>query len=61
MVVSYVASSGRLLALAALIVLCLTGAWNRRKPSGEAVSQPGPGHLSAHRRPVELALTAAMK
>jgi len=39
-VVTYVASSGRLLALVALIVLCLTGAWNRRRPSGEAVSQP---------------------
>ncbi len=35
-VVSYVAPSGRLLALAALIVLCLTGAWNRPTPSGEA-------------------------
>jgi hypothetical protein len=32
-VVIYVAPSGRLLALAALIVLCLTGAWNRRTPS----------------------------
>jgi len=39
-VVAYVTPSGRLLALAALIVLCLTGAWNRRTPSGEAVSQP---------------------
>jgi hypothetical protein len=38
--VAYVAPSGRLLALATLIVLCLTGAWNRRAPSGEAVSQP---------------------
>jgi hypothetical protein len=35
-VVSYVAPSGRLLALVALIVLCLTGAWNRPLPSGEA-------------------------
>ncbi len=39
-VVTYVAPSGRLLALAALVVLCLTGAWNRRAPSGEAVRQP---------------------
>ncbi len=38
--VTYVAPGGRLLAFAALIVLCLTGAWNRRTPSGEAVSQP---------------------
>jgi hypothetical protein len=60
-VVTYVASSGRLLALAALIVLCLTGAWNRRTPSGEAVSQPDPGHSSAHRLSVELALFAAMQ
>ena len=51
-VVTYVAPSGRLLALAALIVLCLTGAWNRRTPSGEAAAsqpipataQPDPGH-----------------
>ncbi len=55
-VVSYVAPSGRLLALAALIVLCLTSAWNRRRSSGEAVSEPEPGHPSARRRPVELAL-----
>jgi hypothetical protein len=41
-VVSYVASSGRLLALAALIVLCLTGAWNRQTPSGDGGSQPVP-------------------
>ena len=42
-VVTYVTPSGRLLALAALIVLCLTGAWNRRTPSGEAAaSQPIP-------------------
>lgn len=42
-VVTYAAPSGRLLALAALIVLCLTGAWNRRTPSGEAAaSQPIP-------------------
>jgi hypothetical protein len=60
-VVTYVASSGRLLALAALIVLCLTGARNRRTPSGEAVSQPDPGHSSAHRLSVELALFAAMQ
>jgi hypothetical protein len=44
-VVTYVAGSGRVLALAALIVLCLTGAWNRRTPSGEAVSQPMPATL----------------
>jgi len=37
-VVMYLAPSGRLLALAALIVLCLTGAWNRPLPSpGTAV------------------------
>ena len=60
-VVSYVTPSGRLLALVALIVLCLTGAWNHRTPSGEAVSQPGPGLPSAHRRPVELALSAAIR
>jgi len=37
-VVMYLAPSGRLLALAALIVLCLTGAWNRPLPSpGAAV------------------------
>ncbi|HEX2745398.1 MAG TPA: hypothetical protein VHN16_13485, partial [Streptosporangiaceae bacterium] len=41
-VVSYVASSGRLLALAALIALCLTGAWNRQTPSGDGGSQPVP-------------------
>jgi len=41
-VVNYVAPSGRLLALAALIVLCLTGAWNPRTRSGEADSQPRP-------------------
>jgi hypothetical protein len=42
-VVSYVAPTGRLLALAALVVLCLTGAWNRRAPSPQAaVSQPIP-------------------
>jgi len=40
--VKYVAPSGRLLALAALIALCLTGAWNPRTPVGEAVSQPLP-------------------
>ena len=41
--VTHVAASGRLLALAALIALCLTGAWNRRTPSGEApASQPIP-------------------
>ena len=55
-VVAYVTPSGRLLALAALIVLCLTGAWNRQRPSGEAVSQPDPGRPSARRWPVELAL-----
>jgi hypothetical protein len=52
-VVTYVTPSGRLLALAALIVLCLTGAWNRQRPSGEAVSQPDPGRPSARRWPVE--------
>jgi len=35
-VVMYIAPSGRLLALVALIVLCLTGTWNRRPPSPEA-------------------------
>jgi hypothetical protein len=39
-VVTYVTPSGRLLALAALVVLCLTGAWHRREPSGEAVRPP---------------------
>ena len=42
MVVRYVGPSGRVLALAALVVLCLTGAWNRRTPSGQAVGQPVP-------------------
>ncbi len=37
MLVIYVAPGARLLALAALIVLCLTGAWNRRSPTGEPV------------------------
>jgi len=58
-VVSYVAPSGRLLALAAVIVLCLTGAWNRRRPSGEAVSQPIPATAAPIGGPVELALVAA--
>jgi hypothetical protein len=39
-VVRYVGPSGRALALAGLVVLCLTGAWNRRAPSGGAVGQP---------------------
>ncbi|MGD0068197.1 MAG: hypothetical protein ABSB76_32810 [Streptosporangiaceae bacterium] len=39
-VIKTVGPSGRLLALAALVVLCLTGAWNRRTPSGEAISPP---------------------
>ncbi|MBV9205287.1 MAG: hypothetical protein JO037_07755 [Actinobacteria bacterium] len=43
-VVRYIAPSGRMLALAALIVLCLTGAWNRRTPARQArvTSQPIP-------------------
>jgi hypothetical protein len=48
-VVRYVAPSGRLLALAALIVLCLTGAWNRRTPTGEAVSPPMPASAGLRR------------
>ncbi|MGD0063879.1 MAG: hypothetical protein ABSB76_10610 [Streptosporangiaceae bacterium] len=39
-VVSYLTPSGRLLALVALIVLCLTGAWNRRTSSGPVEPLP---------------------
>lgn len=48
-VVIYVAPDARLLALAALVVLCLTGAWNRRAPSREATaaSEPAIAILSA--------------
>jgi hypothetical protein len=38
----YIAPSGRLLALVALVVLCLTGAWNGRLPSPEAAVSSEP-------------------
>jgi len=38
-VVSYVAPDGRMLALAALVVLCLTGAWNRRPSAPETATR----------------------
>ena len=46
-VVTFVAPSARLLALAALIVLCLTGAWNGRSPSAEAVVASGPASATS--------------
>jgi len=50
-VVRVVAPSGRLLALAALVVLCLTGAWHRRAPSGEIVTPPQPDLAASARLP----------
>lgn len=47
-VVMYLAPSGRLLALVALIVLCLTGAWNR----GLAVARSRRPQRAGHRRRV---------
>jgi hypothetical protein len=60
-VVAYVTPSGRLLALAALIVLCLTGAWNRRTPSGEAVSPPDLSRPSGRPGAVAMTVTQWMR
>jgi hypothetical protein len=46
-IVSYVGPAGRALALAALVGLCLTGAWNRPVRSGGAGSQPALGSQPA--------------
>jgi hypothetical protein len=46
-VVMYVAPGGRLLALAALIALCLAGAWNRRLPSPAAAVPSEPAILAS--------------
>jgi hypothetical protein len=41
-VVSYVAPDGRLLALVALVLLCLTGAWIRKIPLADPIGHSGP-------------------